>query len=181
MQLNSEKKHSQSAGNSWLVFVLFSPAYSVKLTAQQKTSFYWTLKSCICYIIICIVFYEKTTLQYLFMYVLFAFSLWYSNCLRLTLLSTCYFYDKSTEENPTELDIQLRIIVLILSITAADETVKSKILTKHLIDQALECICVRRFSCKWKKCTKFCSDRNRLSRMLRASSVFSGVVKPGKF
>lgn len=82
------------------------------------------------------------------MYVLFVFSLWYSNCLRQTLLSTCYFYDKSTEENPTELDIQLRIIVLILSITAADETVKSKILTKHLIYQALERICVRRFSCK---------------------------------
>lgn len=33
-----------------------------------------------------------------------------------------------------ELDIQLGIILLILVSTSADETVKSKILTKHLID-----------------------------------------------
>lgn len=61
-------------------------------------------------------------------------SLWYSNCLRLTIFSTCYFYYKSTEQKKMELDIQLGIILLILVSTSAHEAVKSKILTKHLID-----------------------------------------------
>lgn len=91
-------------------------------------------------------------LQYLFMCGFFC-PLWCSNCLRLTIFSTCYFYYKSTEQNPTKPDIQLGVILLILFPTAADEIVRSKILTKHLIDEALECACVRTFSRKRQKCT----------------------------